>query len=188
MGIKTPRTIALFTGLTPKSRVLYFVLLVLSIAPLLPLSNFAGHPHWDLIRWIPFQDFSLSRNMLKDVIGNILWFMVFGYLLRYQLKNDSRTPWIIATIIAVAGGVSFLIEFFQVFCHNRIPAMTDVVCDVLGAGLGGYFATKQRAPTATEPWPATWLSNVMGHKEVTGSNTLQQIHAPLQARPPAGFE
>ena len=133
------------TGLKLKSGVLWFLLAILSIAPLLPLSNFVGHPHWDHIRWIPFQNFSLSWNMLKDIVGNTLWFMMFGYLLHYQLNEDSRTLRTIATITAIAGGISLSIEFFQVFCHNRIASITDVICNVLGAGLGGYLAEKQRA-------------------------------------------
>jgi VanZ family protein len=154
MDIETPRKMARFTGPQPKSGVLWFSLAILSIAPLLPLSNFAGHPHWDLIQWIPFENFKLSRNMLTDVIGNILWFMVFGYLLRYKLNEDSTSLRTIAVITAIAGGISLSIEFFQVFCHSRFPAMTDVACNVLGAALGGYLAEKQRAATATEPWPA----------------------------------
>jgi glycopeptide antibiotics resistance protein len=133
------------TGLKLKSGMLWFLLAVLAIAPLLPLSNFVGHPHWDHIRWIPFQNFALSWNMLKDIVGNTLWFMMFGYLLHYQLNEDSRTLWTIATITAIAGGISLSIEFFQVFCHNRIASITDVICNVLGAGLGGYLAEKQRA-------------------------------------------
>ncbi|MBX3329410.1 MAG: VanZ family protein [Nitrospira sp.] len=149
MGVEAPRKIMHFTWLQPKNVVLWFLLVVLSIAPLFPLSNYVGHPHWDLIRWIPFQDFSLSRNMLKDVIGNILWFMMFGYLLRYQLNEGSVPLRAIATIIVVASGISLSIEFFQVFCHNRIPSTTDVICNVLGASIGGYFAEKQRATAAT---------------------------------------
>lgn len=164
MDIEIPQKITLFTGLKPKSGVLWLLLAVLSIAPLLPLNNFVGHPHWDLIRWIPFQDFSLSWNKLKDIVGNTLWFMMFGYLLHYQLNEDSHTLWTITTITAVAGGISLSTEFFQVFCHNRIASMTDVICNVLGAGLGGYLAEKQRAATAAELWPAMWLSKGMGQK------------------------
>ena len=134
----------LWTGLKLKSGMLWFLLAALSIAPLLPLSNFVGHPHWDHIRWIPFQDFALSRNILKDIVGNTLWFMMFGYLLHYQLNEDSRTLRTITTIIAITGGISLSTEFFQVFCHNRTASITDVICNVIGAGLGGYLAEKQR--------------------------------------------
>ncbi|NGZ60717.1 MAG: hypothetical protein CV081_09485 [Nitrospira sp. LK265] len=173
MGIKTLQKVPLLTDQKPRSGVRWFLLAVLSIAPLLPVSNFVGHPHWDLIRWIPFQDFSLSRNMLKDVIGNIFWFIMFGYLLHHQLNEDSPSLRTIATIIAVAGGLSLSIEFFQVFCHNRISSMTDVVCNMFGAGLGGYLAEKQRATPAIEPWPATWLSRVIVQKH---SNRFSRLY------------
>jgi glycopeptide antibiotics resistance protein len=143
-----------FTEFTPRSWVVWFFLAFLSIGPLLPLSNFVGYAHWDQVRWIPFQDFALSRNMLKDITGNTLWFMLFGYLLHYQLNKDSGTVRTIAVITFVAGSVSLSIEFFQVFCHNRIPSTMDVVCNIFGAGLGGYLADKQRAPTATKGWLA----------------------------------
>ncbi len=179
MNIEAPQKMTLFTGLKSKSGVPWFLLAVLSIAPLLPLSNFVGHPHWDHIRWIPFQDFSLSRNIMKDIIGNTLWFMMFGYLLHYQLNEDSRTLWTIATITAVAGGISLSTEFFQVFCHNRTPSMTDVMCNVVGAGLGGYLAEKQRASTATGLWPAIWLSKVMGQKRFSRYPRLYRQNIPL---------
>ena len=51
----------------------------------------------------------------------------------------------------IAGGISLSIEFFQVFTHNRIPSTTDVLCDTIGAGLGGYLANTCRALLVTEP-------------------------------------
>lgn len=136
-------------GLTVTSRALWLLLIVLSLAPLFPLSNYVGHSHWDLIRWIPFQDFSLSRDTLKDIGGNVLWFMMLGYLLHYQLQNGSPPRRSIATITVVAVSISLSIELFQVFCHNRTPSMTDVICNGIGAGIGGYLAEKQRAAAAT---------------------------------------
>lgn len=188
MNIEISRKDLFLATPTLKNGIHWFLLVVLSMAPFFPLSNFVGHPHWDYIRWIPFQDFSLSRHMLKDVLGNMLWFVMLGYLLHHQLSKERDSHRVIVTSILAAGMVSLSAEFFQVFCHNRISSMTDVVCNVLGAGLGGYFAQKQRAATATAPWFATCLSKVMLLKESTGSKTVQQITASLQTRPPAGFK
>ena len=151
MGFRTSRNITLPACLQLKSGMIWFLLAVLLVGPLLPLSNFVGHPHWDLIRWIPFQDFSLSWNKLTDIIGNTLWFMLFGYLLHGRMNEHSVSLPTIPTIIVIAGGISLSIEFFQVFCHNRIPTMTDVICNVIGAGLGGYIAEKERVAVAIEP-------------------------------------
>ena len=147
-----------------KSGTIWFLLVVLAVAPIFPLSNFVGHPHWDQIRWIPFHNFTLSWNKVIDVIGNTLWFVAFGYLLHYQLNWDSRPRWTITTITAIAGAVSFSAELFQVFCHNRISSMTDVVCNVLGAGLGGYIAEKQTATTSLGSWLTGWLSHAFSQK------------------------
>jgi len=162
-----------------KTGTIWFLLVVLAIAPLFPLSNFVGHPHWDHVRWIPFQDFSLSRNMLKDVLGNTLWFMMFGYLLHYQLNWDSRSRWTIAMITVIASGISLSTELFQIFCHNRISSMTDVACNVLGAGLGGFVAEKQPATTSMGPWLSSWRSHALGRKRFNRTS-----NACSQALPP----
>lgn len=164
MGIKgSPQNTSLMRS-TLKTWTIWFILVVLALAPIFPLSHFVGHPHWGQVRWIPFQNFTLSWNKLIDVIGNTLWFVVFGYLLHYQLNRDSRPRGTIAMITAIAGAVSLSAELFQVFCHNRISSMTDVVCNVLGAGLGGYAAEKQPGTTSIETWLTGRLSQPFGQK------------------------
>lgn len=151
MGIQAPLRHRLLTRSKLKTRTIWLLLVVLAVAPIFPLSNFVGHPHWDQIRWIPFHKFTLSWNKILDVIGNTLWFVVFGYLLHYQLRWDSRARWAIVTTTAIAGMVSLSAELFQVFCHNRIPSTTDVICNVLGAGLGAYLAEKQPGTISIGP-------------------------------------
>lgn len=164
--VSPPNTV--LTRSTLKTATIWFLLVVLAIAPLFPVSNFVGHPHWSHVRWIPFQDFWLSRNMLKDVIGNTLWFMVFGYLLHDQLTQDSRSSWGIALVTAITGCLSLSTELFQVFCHNRISSMTDVTCNVLGASLGGHLDKKLPVATSIEPWLAKWFSLVSGQEDPKG--------------------
>ncbi len=151
MGSDIFRIITIQSSLKPRTGLLWFWLLVLVFIPLFPLTNFVGHPHWDAIRWIPFQDFSLTPNMLMDVIGNTGWFMIVGYLIHCLVAKDSSSFRSIAIVTLVAVGVSLLIEFFQVFCHNRHPSMTDVVCNTLGAGLGAYFSEQHRSTVFAEP-------------------------------------
>jgi glycopeptide antibiotics resistance protein len=163
-----------------KTRMIWVLLLVLAVAPLFPLSNFVGHSHWDQVRWIPFQDFALSRKMLKDIIGNVLWFMVFGYLLHYQLNRVRRSRCTIATVTVIAGGISLSIEIFQVFCHIRISSMTDVVCNVLGAGLGGSLAEKLPATTSIEFWLTRWLTPVLGQQRFNKNSSGYRQDLPLE--------
>lgn len=161
MGIEVSPIHTLRVRSTLKTKAIWFVLIVLAVGPLFPLSNFTGHPHWNHVRWIPFQNFRMSPHTLMDVIGNTLWFLVFGYLLHYQRYSDSRSRWTVVTITAIAGSVSLSAELFQVFCHNRLPSMTDVACNTLGAALGGYIAEKQPATTSITLWPTKWLTPVL---------------------------
>lgn len=149
MGFDAIRIMTLPTALRPRSSL--FWLAVLFLTPLFPLSNFVGHPHWEAIRWIPFQDFSFTPRMLIDVIGNIAWFMICGYLLHYWMDADSSSFRSIATVVLIAASVSLSLEFFQVFCHNRFPSITDVICNIIGAGIGGYFSEQHHSRLASEP-------------------------------------
>jgi hypothetical protein len=57
----------------------------------------------------------------------------------------------ITTVVLIAAGVSLSLEFFQVFCHNRTPSMTDVICDTIGGCLGAYFSEQYRSTVSSEP-------------------------------------
>ncbi|MBS0150412.1 MAG: VanZ family protein [Nitrospira sp.] len=180
MGIEAFSPNAFRSRSTLKNRTIWFLLVILAIAPLFPLSNFVGHPHWGQIRWVPFHDFSFSWNKLIDVIGNTLWFVVFGYLLHYQLNQNAPSRWTLAATLAIAGGVSLSAELFQVFCHNRISSITDVICNVLGAGLGGYAAEKQPATTSIEPWLARWLTPMLGPQRFHKTAGVCRHDPPLE--------
>ena len=180
MDIETSSPNTFHTRSRLMTRTIWILLIILAIAPLFPLSNFVGHPHWGQIRWIPFHDFSLSWNKLLDVIGNTLWFVVFGYLLYYQLNRNTRSRWSLAMTIAIAGSVSLSAELFQVFCHNRISSMTDVICNVLGAGLGGYAAEKQPATTSIEPWLARWVTPIFGQQRFNNTTSVYRQELPRE--------
>lgn len=151
MATESTRILTLPLALKPKTELLWLWLAVLVLTPLFPLENFVGHAHWDSVRWVPFQDFSLSAGILIDIIGNTLWFTVLGYLSYYWTKGPAFPFKSIALVMLIAIGVSLCIELFQVFCHNRVPSMTDVTCNLIGAALGGYFGWKRRAQLAADP-------------------------------------
>jgi len=151
MGSDVSRIITIPSSLKPRRGLLWFWLAVLVLVPLFPLTDFAGHPHWEMISWIPFQHASLAPSMLLDIIGNIGWFMILGYLLHYLMNKNSFTFQSFATVVLISAGVSLALEFFQIFCHNRFPSMTDVVCNILGAGLGAYFSVQHRATVFAKP-------------------------------------
>ncbi len=180
MGIEESSPNMVLSRSPLKTGAIWCILVVLAAAPFFPLSNFVGHPHWDHARWIPFQDFSLSRNILKDVLGNTVWFMMFGCLLHHQLNGNSRSRWTLARIIIIASGISLSAELFQVFCHHRIASMTDVVCNVVGAGLGGYVAEKQPVTTSREPWLTRWLTAVFGRERCHQTSSVHKRELPFK--------
>ena len=134
----------------PRRGTLWCTVTALCITPLFPLSNFVGHPHWEAIRWIPFRDASWSINSLIDIIGNTVWFMIAGYLCDYLQQSEGTNSPIrsVAKVTALVATVSLLLELFQVFCHNRIPSMTDVACNVIGGALGSLLAEIYRTHLA----------------------------------------
>lgn len=134
--------------LRPKAWLVWFWFALLLATPTIPWSDFVGHPHWDNIRWSPFLDFSLTPRMLLDVVGNFAWFFCIGYLFMYRRDDRSTAP--LKPVILAAAIASFTLEGYQVFCHNRIPSATDVVCNVVGATIGAWLA-KRHQPTPIQP-------------------------------------
>jgi len=151
MGSDSLRIITIPAALKRRTGVLWFWLAVLFLVPLFPLTNFVGHSHWEAVRWIPFEDFSFTTDAFVDILGNICWFMIFGYLLHYWMNKNSSPLRSIATVTLITVGVSLALELFQVFCHNRVPSMTDVICDTVGACLGAYFSEQHRSTVFSEP-------------------------------------
>jgi glycopeptide antibiotics resistance protein len=102
----------------------------------LPLKNYVGHAHWNMVTWIPYNEHPLA---LEDVIGNIALFVPFGFFLKRSLKTLSlKRVWILTLLMAAT--ISTSVEFFQVYCHNRNPSTTDICDNLLGAALGVWLA------------------------------------------------
>lgn len=111
-----------------------FILLV----GILPLHNFVGHAHWQYIRWVPTPDQLSSPAILLDLgidaIANILLFLPFGLL--YALRGLDGKPVSPGHLVLMAFALSFSIEYYQVYCHNRSTSLLDLLDNVLGAYLG----------------------------------------------------
>ena len=73
-----------------------------------------------------------SRLFIKNIIGNILLFLPYGYFASYYLKSKKSTPICILTLI-----VSLTIELVQLNI-GRTFDIDDVILNTLG-GLLGYF-------------------------------------------------
>ena len=111
-------------------------ILVILGPTMLPLSNFVGHSHWDQVRWIPFYGDAFKP---LDIGGNVALFAPFGFCLRRALGNPSRKR-ACAFILLAAAGLATGVEFFQVYCHNRVPSTTDICSNMLGALVGALLS------------------------------------------------
>jgi glycopeptide antibiotics resistance protein len=108
--------------------------LVIALALSWPWKNFVGHAHWAKVQWIPFGERPLSG---LDIAANVVLFVPFGYACaRWRPAKRTRAIaeaalW--ALLLSAAG------EFFQVFCHNRFPSLTDVCTNCAGATMGAVL-------------------------------------------------
>jgi glycopeptide antibiotics resistance protein len=115
-----------------RHRHLFWALSVLTILALtvLPLSAYHGHPHWDKVEWIPFT----AGVRPLDFLANVVLFLPFGLFAPF---SRHRSPAFRVVLVALAGCLlSVSVEYYQVFCHGRLPAMTDVLANTAGALAG----------------------------------------------------
>lgn len=116
---------------------LYQELLTLSfiiyILCLFQIVTFQDTVSWSSNNFIPFREIFRyhigSRLFLKNVLGNVLLFMPFGFFSSYYLKF--KKPWVILGLTLVT---SFSIEVIQM----SIGTVFDVD-DILLNIVGGYF-------------------------------------------------
>lgn len=91
---------------------------------------------WSSNNFIPFKEIMryniTSRLFLKNVLGNMIMFLPFGFFLGFYLKLDKPKLNILLTLIA-----SFAIETVQM-CIGRVFDVDDIILNVLG-GLIGYY-------------------------------------------------
>lgn len=114
----------------------------------LPFGDLQDHPHWGKVQWIPFVTPPIR---LRDIIGNVVLYVPFGYAAARTLA-----PWIRARVLAVsllAVLLSFAAETTQLYSHRRFPSSTDIVCNLVGGWCGahlGYFAFRRLKPALVE--------------------------------------
>ena len=116
---------------------LYQELLALSfiiyILCLFQIVTFQDTVSWSSNNFIPFREIFRyhigSRLFLKNVLGNVLLFMPFGFFSSYYLKF--KKPWVILGLTLVT---SFSIEVIQMSI-GRVFDVDDILLNIVG----GYF-------------------------------------------------
>lgn len=148
-----PHHQALVSLIVSRASVLWYAWsIVILLAGILPLRNFVGHAHWQYIRWVPTPDQLQSPAILLDLgldaIANIILFLPFGLL--GILRGRTDKPVSPHVLMLMAFTLSFGIEYYQVYCHNRSTSLLDLLDNVLGAYIGmrvgeAYIRTRMAA-------------------------------------------
>ena len=122
-------------------RLLLLWVLVVVVSTTMPWSSLQGlqaHSHWDNVRWIPFYADSFSLRFIFDSVVNLLLFVPFGYLYVRSQVTEPRAVFLRVTLLAMLLSVG--VELVQVLSHTRIPSMTDICINVIGAVIGAAIA------------------------------------------------
>ena len=120
--------------------VLYKELLMLSfiiyILCLFQVVTYQDDVSWATNNFIPLKEIFRydvgSRLFFKNVLGNMVMFLPFGFFVSYYLKSDNFKAPLLLTIIA-----SISIEEVQLLI-GRVFDVDDILLNILG-GLVGYF-------------------------------------------------
>ncbi len=93
--------------------------------------------NWSSSNFIPFKEMFRykfgSRLFLRNVVGNVLMFLPYGFFLHYFIRKSSdKLAFLLITIL------SFTIEFTQL-CIGRVFDVDDIILNILGGMIGFYL-------------------------------------------------
>lgn len=125
--IKNKEKLVLYKELLGLSFVIY-------ILCLFQVVTFQDNVSWATNNFIPFKEMFRydigSRLFVKNVVGNALMFLPYGFFVSYYLKNTK--PWLTLILTVVA---SFSIELVQMVI-GRVFDIDDILLNLLGGYLG----------------------------------------------------
>ena len=118
--------------------VLYKELLMLSfiiyILFLFQIVTFQDDVTWSTNNFIPFKEILRynmgSRLFMKNVLGNLVLFLPYGFFVSYYLRNDKPHLTMLLTLIT-----SFAIEIVQLSI-GRVFDIDDILLNLVGGYLG----------------------------------------------------
>ena len=118
--------------------VLYKELLMLSfiiyILFLFQIVTFQDDVTWSTNNFIPFKEILRynmgSRLFMKNVLGNLVLFLPYGFFVSYYLRNDKPHLTILLTLVT-----SFAIEIVQLLI-GRVFDIDDILLNLLGGFIG----------------------------------------------------
>ena len=127
--IKNKQRLVLYKDLT----MLVFIVYILC---LFQVVTFQDNTTWSSNNFLPFREIFrykiASRLFFKNVLGNVLLFLPFGFFISFYLKTDNKNWTLILTLIT-----SLAIEIVQMLI-GRVFDVDDIILNLLG-GFMGYL-------------------------------------------------
>jgi glycopeptide antibiotics resistance protein len=100
-------------------------------------------PNWTRVRWMPLVDMFRSYRLFRDAVANCLLYIPFGFAY-VKVRGTDRVRLILdAALLGLV--LSVTCELYQVFSPVRVPSMTDVVMNTIGAFAGALIAGRSFA-------------------------------------------
>lgn len=104
---------------------------------LFQIVTFQDEVSWSTNNFIPFREILRynigSRLFIKNVLGNMLLFLPFGFFTSYLLDNKRSLLTVVLTLVA-----SLSIEVVQLMI-GRVFDVDDIILNVLGGTFGFYL-------------------------------------------------
>ena len=103
----------------------------------LPWTDLQDHAHLYKVEWPPRLS---SPRRVADVVGNIVLFMPFGFLVATAWPPRRRGVWPLGLCAALI--LSAAAEGAQLYSHSRVPSIADLASNVTGASIGLWLARR----------------------------------------------
>lgn len=156
--------------------ILYKELLMLSfiiyILCLFQVVTFQDDVTWSTNNFIPFKEifrYNLgSRLFFKNVLGNMLMFLPFGFFVSYYLKSEKVYLTVLITIIA-----SVSIETVQMSI-GRVFDIDDIILNICGGIIGFviYYIINMIGNKLPKVFKTDWFLNILSLIILIGIITL----------------
>ena len=145
--------------------ILYKELLALSfviyIMCLFQVVTFQDDTSWATNNFIPFREILRynigSRLFFKNVLGNMVMFMPYGFFVSYILKNKKGYLTVFLTVVA-----SVSIEVVQMMI-GRVFDVDDIILNVVGGFLGYfiYYVLNRIGDKVPAVFKSNWFLNAI---------------------------
>ncbi len=163
--IKNKQKIVLYRELIALSFIIY-------ILCLFQVVTFRDDTAWSSNNFIPFREilrYSLtSRLFYKNVIGNLIMFLPYGFFISYYFKSRKPNLTIVLTLIA-----SFSIELVQMSI-GRVFDVDDILLNLVGSLLGfsSYLVLEKIGESLPSVFKSEWFLNIISIIILIGIVTL----------------